>query len=76
MMNDKVGKYVLIPTTMIITIVISAALALAIASVFNEPGKEISTIIVRIVDKNQVIHSRIGVIQDGEVIIQLSGKRI
>jgi hypothetical protein len=76
MMNDKVGKYVLIPTTMVITIIIFAALALAIASVFNEPDKEISTIIVRIVDKNQVIHSRIGVIQDGEVIIQLSGKRI
>jgi hypothetical protein len=41
-----------------------------------EPVEEIPTIIVRIVDKNQVIHSRIGVIQDGEVIIQLSGKRI
>jgi hypothetical protein len=41
-----------------------------------EPLNEIETIIVRIVDKNQVIHSRIGVIQDGEVIIQLSGKRI
>jgi hypothetical protein len=41
-----------------------------------EPLNKIETIVVRIVDKNQVIHSRIGVIQDGEVIIQLSGKRI
>jgi hypothetical protein len=74
MMDDKVGKYILIAVAMVITIVISAAIALEIASVFNAPNKEIPTIIVRIVDKNQVIHSRIGVIQDGEVIIQLDGK--
>ena len=39
-----------------------------------EPVEEIPTIIVRIVDKNQVIHSREGIILDGEVIIQLDGK--
>jgi hypothetical protein len=39
-----------------------------------EPLNEIETVIVRILDKNQVIHSREGIILDGEVIIQLDGK--
>ena len=39
-----------------------------------EPVKEIPTVIVRIVDDNRVIHSREGMLQDGVVTVELSGK--
>jgi hypothetical protein len=39
-----------------------------------EPVEEIPTVIVRIVDGNNVIHSREGMLLDGEVIIHLGGK--
>jgi hypothetical protein len=39
-----------------------------------EPVEEIPTVIVRITDKNNVIHSREGMLLDGEVTVELSGK--
>lgn len=40
----------------------------------SEPVKEIPTVIVRITDKNNVIHSREGMLLDGVVTVELSGK--
>jgi hypothetical protein len=37
-----------------------------------EPVEEIETVIVRIMDKNNVIHSREGIVQDGEVRVNLN----
>lgn len=39
-----------------------------------EPVDEIPTVIVRIVDDNRVIHSREGMLLDGVVTVELSGK--
>jgi hypothetical protein len=39
-----------------------------------KPLNEIETVIVKIMDKNKILHTRKGVLQDGEVIIQLGGK--
>jgi hypothetical protein len=39
-----------------------------------EPLNEIETVIVKIMDKNKILHTREGTLQDGEVIIQLGGK--
>jgi hypothetical protein len=39
-----------------------------------KPLNEIETVIVKIMDKNKILHIREGVLQDGEVIIQLGGK--
>jgi hypothetical protein len=39
-----------------------------------EPVEEIPSVIVRIVDGNKVIHSREGMLLDGEVTVYLGGK--
>jgi hypothetical protein len=39
-----------------------------------EPVEELPTVTVRIVDKNKVIHSREGMLLDGVVTVELSGK--
>jgi hypothetical protein len=41
---------------------------------YEPPLQEIPTVIVRIADKNNVIHSREGMLLDGVVIVELSGK--
>lgn len=41
---------------------------------YEPPVQEIPTVIVRITDKNNVIHSREGMLLDGVVTVELSGK--
>jgi hypothetical protein len=41
---------------------------------YEPPLQEIPTVIVRIVDDNRVIHSREGMLLDGVVTVELSGK--
>lgn len=41
---------------------------------YEPPLQEIPTVIVRITDKNNVIHSREGMLLDGVVTVELSGK--
>jgi hypothetical protein len=72
------GKYILLGTVSFIVLVIFVSLAGLILKQ-KEPEyeptlQEIPTVIVRIVDDNQVIHSREGMLLDGVVTVELSGK--
>ena len=71
------GKYILLGTVSFIVLVIFLSLAGLILKQKEpeyEPVQEIPTVIVRITDKNNVIHSREGMLLDGVVTVELSGK--
>jgi hypothetical protein len=69
-------KYILLGTVGFLFV---ASFSLSI-TLFNDepeyepPLQEIPTVIVRITDKNNVIHSREGMLLDGVVTVELSGK--
>ena len=67
-MSDKVFNAILLATAISITVLITYLES------ESEPVKEIPTVIVRIVDDNRVIHSREGMLLDGVVTVELSGK--
>jgi hypothetical protein len=72
MMGYKLFEMILLAASLI---TIASAFIKQPASVIEfEPVQEIPTVIVRIVDDNHVIHSREGMLLDGVVTVELSGK--
>ena len=68
--------WVILPVSFIVLVIFLALAGLIIKQKEpeSEPVEEIPTVIVRITDKNNVIHSREGMLLDGVVTVELSGK--
>lgn len=64
----------LIKVVVVVIFLSLAVLILKLKEPESEPVEEIPTVIVRIVDDNRVIHSREGMLLDGVVMVELSGK--
>ena len=76
-MGYKVFDTILLAVAITIAAVFIAPLPSVIESLYayeSELVEEIPTVIVRITDKNNVIHSREGMLLDGVVTVELSGK--
>jgi hypothetical protein len=72
-MNKEAGA-ILIEIVAVVLFLSMAGLILKQKEPESEPLQEIPTVIVRITDKNNVIHSREGMLLAGVVTVELSGK--